>query len=354
MSSATATVATKATKAKPTASKSTKTKDVETQNTVVEELAPTTTPDFGSDDDEGPAVTITAEAPAAAAPKKRGRKTNAEKAAAEAAASSDAIPDANAIGSVADALARFSTLESELQSLVEFLRKNKTALSKSEVNDLTKHHKKTNELHTRLSDSVVSTLTSTVGATAAAAAASASVKPPKGFKKDGQPRKKAEHKLVNIHPVLQKYMAEHNVIDALKAKDPEFSAAYDAREGDDKNRFTRTEVQQIFSHIIGEMKRAHPEETKSTAKRTKTEKDGSEVEVIDNTYYTVYGPDVTNFFVETSGIIKAEMDKGDASKYKDNIATLLSGSMVDSNGRIPNLISQKWHMSYLNFFILRE
>jgi hypothetical protein len=102
------------------------------------------------------------------------------------------------------------------------------------------------------------------------------------------------------------------------------------------------------------MKRAHPEETKSTAMRTKKEKDGSEVEVIDNTYYTVYGPNVTNFLAETSAVIKAEMDKGDASKFKDNITTLVSGSMVDANGNIPNLISQKWHMSYLNFFIVRE
>jgi hypothetical protein len=354
---------------KSATSKSTKTKNVtaeETTKSIVVDAAPAASaaPDFGSDNEEGPTVTIESAVDSSTneekpAPKKRGRKTNAEKAAAEAVSDTGAVAAAattDSIGSVADGIARFSALESELQLLVDFLRKNKTPLSKSEVTDLMRHHKKTNELHTKLSDSVVSTLSSTAtGAVAAAASAASAVeKTKKGFKKDGQPRKKAEHKLVEIHPVLQKYMADHDVINALKAKDPEFASAYDERDGDDKNRFTRPEVQQIFSHIISEMKKVHPEETKSTAKRIKKEKDGSEVEVIDNTYYTVHGPDVTNFLRDTSEIIKTEMAKGDASKFKDNITTLLSGSMVDPSGNIPNLISQKWHMSYLNFFIIRE
>jgi hypothetical protein len=75
---------------------------------------------------------------------------------------------------------------------------------------------------------------------------------------------------------------------------------------------------------------------------------------VDNTYYRVFGPKVTHFLRETSDIIKAEIAKGESSKYKDNIATLRSGMMIDADGNIPALISQKWHMSYINFFILRE
>ncbi len=362
MSSATATTAaatkkvTKVTKATKT-SKST-VADSEAMSVSVDAVAPpapaqeaaAATVDFGSDE-EGPVVTVEATSEVTNdKPKKRGRKTNAEKAAAEATPSQEG---GVGIGSVADALSRFSALESELQVLVDFLRKNKTPFSKSEVTDLTRHHKKTNELHSKLSDSVVSTLSSTASTAVASATAAAAgaEKSKKGFKKDGQPRKKAEHKNVDIHQVLQKYMDDHNIIDALKAKDPEFASAFEER--DDK-RLTRPEVQQVFSHIISEMKKAYPEETKSTMMRTKKEKDGSETTVTDNTYYTVHGADVTKFLKDTSAIIKAEIAKGDASKYKDNITTLQNGSMIDADGNIPTLISQKWHMSYINFFITRD
>jgi hypothetical protein len=357
MSSATATTA--ATKKVTKVTKTTKTSkstdgSSDAINVTVDAPAPaqdaSATVDFGSDE-EGPTVTIEATSEVTNdKPKKRGRKTNAEKAAAEATPSQEGSVS---IGSVADALSRFSALESDLQVLVEFLRKNKTPFSKSEVTDLTRHHKKTNELHSKLSDSVVSTLssTATVAVASATAAAAGAEKSKKGFKKDGQLRKKAEHKNVDIHQVLQKYMDDHNILDALKAKDPEFATAFEER--DDK-RLTRPEVQQVFSHIISEMKKAYPEETKSTMMRTKKEKDGSEITVTDNTYYTVHGADVTKFLKDTSDIIKAEIAKGDVSKYNDNITTLQNGSMIDADGNIPNLISQKWHMSYINFFITRD
>lgn len=350
MSSATATAA--ITKKVAKATKTTKTeKSVDvSSDTPAPAQVELATADFGSDD-EGPTVTVqVTEELTNDKPKKRGRKTNAEKASAE----SESTPSQEgvSISSVADALSRFSTLESELHLLVDFLRKNKTPFSKSEVTDLTRHHKKTNELHSKLSDSVVSTLSSTATvAVASATAAAVAEKSKKGFKKDGQLRKKAEHKCVNIHQVLQTYMDENDIIEALKTKDPEFATAFEER--DDK-RLTRPEVQQVFSHIISEMKKAYPEETKSTMMRTKKEKDGSETEVTDNTYYTVHGPKVTKFLTDTSAIIKAEMANGDSSKYKDNLATLTSGSMIDTDGNIPTLISQKWHMSYINFFITRD
>jgi hypothetical protein len=311
----------------------------------LEDVTVAAAPDFGSDE-ETPNVSV---AEPSAGGKKRGRK--AKSAAAAASSSEDeaaAEAAAPVISSVADALSRFSALENDLQLLVDYLRKSKPTFSKSEVTDLTRHHKKTNELHSKLSDSVVSTITH--GSVSAATAASGE-KTKKGFKKDGTPRKKAEHKSVDIHPVLQTYMESHKLIDVLIAKDPEFASSYAERA---EKKLTRPEVQQLFSHIIAEMKREHPEETKSTMMRTKTEKDGSTVEVVDNTYYRVFGPKVTRFLRETSDIIKAEIAKGESSKYKDNIATLRSGMMIDADGNIPALISQKWHMSYINFFILRE
>ncbi len=311
MSSATdsATVSAPAIKkaAAPRTKKNVETKNDESQNveTAAAAAAPTTSqkPDFGSDVED--------------------EESNAE------------------ISSFEDAIALFGEIERAQEALFNYIRKtDPSSLIKSEKTDLARHYKKVNTFDTRLSDAIMNLLIKS---------APASKRGAKGEKSESEserePRKKAEQKLLPIRDILSKILAKKDFMDALREKNSEFGTDYDTS----NPQLTRTDILRAYSHFIATVREKNPEDMKSTVLRTK--EDGTEV--VDNTYYTVCG-DATKFYKELSNIIKAEMAKGDASKYSKNIEEMKTKGLIDDAGNIPKSISMKYHMSYLNFLIADE
>lgn len=306
MSSASATVSAPAMKAAaPRKSK----KNVETQNveTAAAVAAPTQNPDFGSDVEDEAAHAAEAE-----------------------------------ISSFEDAISRFIQTEQAQEALVNYVRKiDASSLSKSEKTELVRHYKKVNTFDTRLSDAIMNLLIKAAPASKRGGA--------KGEKSESEserePRKKAEQKLLPIRDILSKILAKKDFMDALREKNSEFGTDYDTS----NPQLTRTDILRAYSHFIATVREKNPEDMKSTVLRTK--EDGTEV--VDNTYYTVCG-DAVKFYKELSNIIKAEMAKGDASKYSKNIEEMKTKGLIDDAGNIPKSISMKYHMSYLNFLIADE
>ncbi len=311
MSSASATVSAPAMKAAaPRKSK----KNVETQNVETAAAAPTTSqnPDFGSDvEDEAAQAAETAEAE---------------------------------ISSFEDAISCFIQTEQAQEALVNYVRKiDASSLSKSEKTELVRHYKKLNTMITRLSDAIMMKL---IQATPASKRGGGKgEKPSRESDSESEPRKKAEQKLLPIRDILSKILAKKDFMDALREKNSEFGTDYDTS----NPQLTRTDILRAYSHFIATVREKNPEDMKSTVLRTK--EDGTEV--VDNTYYTVCG-DAVKFYKELSNIIKAEMAKGDASKYSKNIEEMKTKGLIDDAGNIPKSISMKYHMSYLNFLIADE
>lgn len=178
-----------------------------------------------------------------------------------------------------------------------------------------------------------------------------SAKPPKGFKKDGQPRKKAEYPYLTLQPEFKSYLESHDVVTTLQSEDPEFGAEFS------DGKLHRLEIQQTFARVIKNLRAELPEEaTKSTVE--KTNKKGETV--IDNTYYRVSGDKMKAFFKMIGDTIvskSASLDGDEKTKYATKVSEMSDKgyfTAVVKDDKVtkvtfPELICQQWQMAYFGF-----
>lgn len=181
-----------------------------------------------------------------------------------------------------------------------------------------------------------------------------SVKPPKGFKKDGQPRKKAEYPQLALHPSFKSYLETHDVVTALQSEDAEFGTEFS------DGKLHRLEIQQAFARIVKNLRAELSEEdTKSTVE--KTNKKGETV--IDNTYYRISGDKMKAFFKMIGDIIvskSASLDGEEKTKYATKVSEMTSkgyftATVKDDNVSkvvFPDAICQQWQMAYFGFLTM--
>ncbi len=181
-----------------------------------------------------------------------------------------------------------------------------------------------------------------------------SAKPPKGFKKDGQPRKKAEYPQLALHPSFKSYLETHDIVSALQSEDAEFGAEFS------DGKLHRLEIQQAFARIIKNLRAELPEEaTKSTVE--KTNKKGETV--IDNTYYRISGDNMKAFFKMIGDIIvskSASLDGEEKTKYATKVSEMSSKGYFTATVKddkvskvvFPDAICQQWQMAYFGFLTM--
>ncbi len=177
-------------------------------------------------------------------------------------------------------------------------------------------------------------------------------KPAKGLKKDGQPRKKAEHAPLELNPLFKDYIETQNIVSGLQSEDAEFGIEFV-----NSGRLNRLEIQQTFSKIIRNLRSALPEDaTKSTVE--KTNKKGETV--IDNTYYRISGAEMNAFFTMLGKIIVENNNSNNVEEQNKFIAKITElndkGSLIATindnqltSVSFPENICQQWHMSYYGF-----
>ncbi len=181
-----------------------------------------------------------------------------------------------------------------------------------------------------------------------------SVKPPKGFKKDGQPRKKAEYPQLTLHPSFKSYLETHDIVTALQSEDDEFGAEFS------DGKLHRLEIQQAFARIVKNLRAELPEEaTKSTVE--KTNKKGETV--IDNTYYRISGDKMKAFFKMIGDIIvskSSSLDGEEQTKYATKVSEMASKgyfTAIVKDDKVtkvtfPDAICQQWQMAYFGFLTM--
>ena len=181
-----------------------------------------------------------------------------------------------------------------------------------------------------------------------------SSKNPKGFKKDGQPRKKADYPQLALHPDFKSYLDTHDIVSTLQSEDAEFGAEFS------DGKLHRLEIQQAFARIIKNLRAELPEEaTKSTVE--KTNKKGETV--IDNTYYRISGDKMKAFFKMIGDIIvskSASLDGEEKTKYATKVSEMSSkGYLIATvkennvtNVTFPDAICQQWQMAYFGFLTI--
>lgn len=181
-----------------------------------------------------------------------------------------------------------------------------------------------------------------------------SVKPPKGFKKDGQPRKKAEYPQLALHPSFKSYLETHDIVSTLQSEDAEFGTEFS------DGKLHRLEIQQAFARIVKNLRAELPEEvTKSTVE--KTNKKGETV--IDNTYYCISGDKMKSFFKMIGDIIvskSASLDGEEKTKYATKVSEMDSKgyfTAIVNNDKVskvtfPDAICQQWQMAYFGFLTI--
>ena len=180
---------------------------------------------------------------------------------------------------------------------------------------------------------------------------SKSAKPPKGFKKDGQPRKKADYPYLTLHSDFKGYLDTHDIVTTLQSEAADFGAEFS------DGKLHRLEIQQVFARAVKNLRAELPEEaTKSTVE--KTNKKGETV--IDNTYYRISGDKMKAFFKMIGDIIvskSASLDGEEKEKYAAKISDMVSKgyftAVVKDNKvtkvTFPDAICQQWHMAYFGF-----
>ncbi len=178
-----------------------------------------------------------------------------------------------------------------------------------------------------------------------------SAKTPKGFKKDGQPRKKAEYPYLTLQPDFKSYLETHDVVNTLQSEDAEFGAEFS------DGKLHRLEIQQAFARVIKNLRAELPEEaTKSMVE--KTNKKGETV--IDNTYYRISGDKMNAFFKMIGDMIvskSASLDGEEKTKYATKVSEMtdkgyFTATVKDSKVTkvtFPDSICQQWHMGYFGF-----
>lgn len=181
-----------------------------------------------------------------------------------------------------------------------------------------------------------------------------SAKPPKGFKKDGQPRKKAEYPQLALHPSFKSYLETHDIVSALQSEDAEFGTEFS------DGKLHRLEIQQAFARIVKNLRAELPEEaTKSTVE--KTNKKGETV--IDNTYYRISGDNMKAFFKMIGDIIvskSASLDGEEKTKYATKVSEMSSKGYFTATVKdekvtkvvFPDAICQQWQMAYFGFLTM--
>jgi hypothetical protein len=181
-----------------------------------------------------------------------------------------------------------------------------------------------------------------------------SAKPPKGFKKDGQPRKKAEYPYLALQPEFKSYLDTHNIVSTLQSEDAEFGAEFS------DGKLHRLEIQQTFARVIKNLRAELPEDaTKSTVE--KTNKKGETV--IDNTYYRISGDKMKGFFKMIGDIIvskSASLDGEEKTKFATKVSEMsdkgyFTAIVKDdkvSKVTFPESICQQWQMAYFGFLTM--
>jgi hypothetical protein len=181
-----------------------------------------------------------------------------------------------------------------------------------------------------------------------------SAKTPKGFKKDGQPRKKAEYPQLALHPDFKSYLETHDVVSALQTEDAEFGTEFS------DGKLHRLEIQQAFARIIKNLRAELPEEaTKSMVE--KTNKKGETV--IDNTYYRISGDNMKAFFKMIGDIIvskSSSLDGEEKTKYATKVSEMTSKGYFTATVKddkvskvvFPDAICQQWQMAYFGFLTM--
>ncbi len=181
-----------------------------------------------------------------------------------------------------------------------------------------------------------------------------SAKPPKGFKKDGQPRKKAEYPYLALHPDFKSYLETHDIVNTLQSEDDEFGAEFS------DGKLHRLEIQQAFARVIKNLRAELPEEaTKSTVE--KTNKKGETV--IDNTYYRISGDKMKAFFKMIGDIIvskSASLDGEEKTKFATKVSEMADKGYFTavvnddkvSKVTFPESICQQWQMAYFGFLTM--
>jgi hypothetical protein len=181
-----------------------------------------------------------------------------------------------------------------------------------------------------------------------------SSKPPKGFKKDGQPRKKAEYPQLALHPSFKSYLETHDIVSTLQSEDAEFGTEFS------DGKLHRLEIQQAFARIIKNLRAELPEEaTKSMVE--KTNKKGETV--IDNTYYRISGDKMKAFFKMIGDIIvskSASLDGEEKTKYATKVSEMSSKGYFTATVKddkvskvvFPDAICQQWQMAYFGFLTM--
>ncbi len=178
-----------------------------------------------------------------------------------------------------------------------------------------------------------------------------STKTPKGFKKDGQPRKKAEYPYLTLNSEFKSYLDTHDIVSALQSEDAEFGAEFS------NGKLHRLEIQQVFARVVKNLRAELPEDaTKSTVE--KTNKKGETV--IDNTYYRISGDKMKAFFKMIGDIIvskSASLDGDEKTKYATKVSemsdkgyfTAVVNSDKVTKVTFPDAICQQWQMAYFGF-----
>lgn len=183
---------------------------------------------------------------------------------------------------------------------------------------------------------------------------SKSVKPAKGLKKDGQPRKKADYPYLALHSDFKSYLEKHDIVTALQTEDAEFGSEFS------DGKLHRLEIQQAFARIVKNLRGELSEEaTKSTVE--KTNKKGETV--IDNTYYRISGDKMKSFFKMIGDIIvskSATLDGDEKTKYATKVSDMTSKgyftAIVNDDNvtkvTFPDAICQQWQMAYFGFLTM--
>ena len=181
-----------------------------------------------------------------------------------------------------------------------------------------------------------------------------SVKPAKGLKKDGQPRKKADYPYLALHSDFKNYLETHDIVTALQTEDAEFGSEFS------DGKLHRLEIQQAFARIVKNLRGELSEEaTKSTVE--KTNKKGETV--IDNTYYRISGDKMKTFFKMIGDIIvskSATLSGDEKIKYATKVSDMTSKgyftAIVNDDNvtkvTFPDAICQQWQMAYFGFLTM--
>ncbi len=185
-----------------------------------------------------------------------------------------------------------------------------------------------------------------------------STKTPKGFKKDGQPRKKAEYPYLALHPDFKSYLETHDIVTTLQSEASAENEEFGVEFSDGK--LHRLEIQQAFARVIKNLRAELPEEaTKSTVE--KTNKKGETV--IDNTYYRISGDKMKAFFKMIGDIIvskSASLDGEEKTKFATKVSEMsdkgyFTAVVKDdkvSKVTFPDSICQQWQMAYFGFLTM--